>query len=198
MVSPTTYPTGLRYLLLGATESDRFPGRAGHGRRGDGIGHPNSSTRRAVVYCVCTMGDVGAHAGGLLIMVSRTACGWSSAAVVACRFGEARRRAMPDSSHSGARLHTCLPRSGCWETGPELGLWACPSPAPGKYATPAEREGGRERRDPRGPPPRAPAQRLAFQVGMLRCVCVCGREPLHPPTLSHPVLQFGSLAVWQP
>lgn len=30
-------------------------------------------------------------------------CVWSSAAVVACRFGEARRHAMPDSTPLGAR-----------------------------------------------------------------------------------------------
>lgn len=147
-------------------------------------------------------------------------CGWLSAAAVACRFGEARRRAMPDSSPPGARLHTCLPRSSCWATGPELGLWAGPSPAPapakrtrqeaqrGWWHWQREKETDGERGGTPGPPWPQPSGWP--RVGMLRCCvcCVCGREPstlLHPaslpPTLSRssrPVLQSGSLAVLVP
>lgn len=149
----------------------------------------------------------------MCVCVSVSVCVWTSAAVVACRFGEASRGAMPDSrSIWGPPLHTCLPRSGCWATGPELGLWACP-------AHRLRLAGGSvcERRDPQAP--RAPAQRLASSGNatlLLRC-CVCLRlregapstlDPASLPiaqpslSLSRPVLrsllQCGSLAALVP
>lgn len=123
---------------------------------------------------------------------------------------------MPDSSPPGARLHTCLPRSGCWATGPELGLWAGPSPAPAKrtrqeaqrgwwhWQRETETEGGRGGTPG---PPCPPAQRLASSgnATLLRLLRLREGAPstlLHPaslpPTLSRlsrPVLQSGSLAV---
>lgn len=109
------------------------------------------------------------------------------------RRGEATRYAGFEAF--GAHLHTCLPRSGCWVTGPELGLWALPFAYACKEERVCEREAG-----PQAPRPQPSGW---LQVGMLRC-CVCVRlregAPLHPPPcqacppfLSRPVPP----AVWQ-
>lgn len=96
----------------------------------------------------------------------------------------------------GPGLHTCLPRSGCWTTGPELGLWACPSPGPAN--APIERgrgRGGTPRPQPSGCP----------LVGMLRYAASAsaGGSPSTPPPCQpatlplshpHPVLQSCSLS----
>lgn len=126
------------------------------------------------------------------------------------RRGEATRYAGFEAPGGPVCTPVCLPRSGCWATGPELGLWGLPFACACKWNAPIDREGEGEA-GPQGPSPAA-----GFKVGMLRCcVCDCGREPLHPSTLpachppSHlslslslsrpiPAVWQPSLAVWQP
>lgn len=92
------------------------------------------------------------------------------------RRGEATRYAGFEAPGGPVCTPVCLPRSGCWATGPELGLWGLPFACACKWNAPVAREGEGEA-GPQGPSPAAGLEWECYAAAS----ATAGGSPSTPP-----------------